>query len=110
MPSLRLTIVQYGGDYRQAFERLSSGGKETYYAQRYSVNLVGSLAQRVEQIAVICAVSETTYDFVLANGVRAIGAGLKSGVSPVQVDTAACKDAADAAVAHVTTGAGSQMG
>jgi glycosyltransferase involved in cell wall biosynthesis len=77
MSTLRLTIVQYGGDYREAFERLSSGGKETYYAQRYSVNLVGSLAKRIEQVAVICAVSETTYDTILANGVRAIGAGLR---------------------------------
>ena len=76
---MRLTIVQYAGDYREAFERFSSGGRETYYAQRYSVNLVGSLAQRLEQVAVICAVSETTYDSVLANGVRAIGAGLKPG-------------------------------
>jgi glycosyltransferase involved in cell wall biosynthesis len=76
---LRLTIVQYAGDYREAFERLSSGGKETYYAQRYSVNLVGSLARRLEQVAVICGVSEQAYDTVLANGVRAIGAGLRAG-------------------------------
>jgi glycosyltransferase involved in cell wall biosynthesis len=79
MTILRLTIVQYGGDYREAFDRLSGGGKETYYAQRYSVNLVGSLAKRIEQVAVICAVTETTYDSVLSNGVRAIGAGLKQG-------------------------------
>ena len=55
MSNLRLTIIQYGGDYREAFDRLSSGGKQTYYAQRYSVNLVGALANRVEQVAVICA-------------------------------------------------------
>jgi glycosyltransferase involved in cell wall biosynthesis len=76
---LRLTIVQYAGDYREAFERLAGGGKETYYAQRYSVNLVGSLAQRLEQVAVVCAVSDHAYDTVLANGVRAVGAGLKPG-------------------------------
>jgi glycosyltransferase involved in cell wall biosynthesis len=85
MSILRLTIVQYAGDYREAFERFSSGGKETYYAQRYSVNLVGSLAQRIEQVAVICAVSETPYDSVLANGVRAIGAGLKQGFHPSEL-------------------------
>jgi glycosyltransferase involved in cell wall biosynthesis len=79
---VRLTIVQYAGDYREAFEHLSNGGKETYYAQRYSVDLVGSLAQRLEQVAVICAVSDTAYDSVLANGVRAIGAGLRRGFNP----------------------------
>jgi glycosyltransferase involved in cell wall biosynthesis len=76
---LRLTIVQYAGDYREAFERLSKGGRETYYAQRYSVDLVGSLAQRLEQVAVVCAITEQAYDTVLANGVRAVGAGLKHG-------------------------------
>jgi hypothetical protein len=82
---LRLTIVQYAGDYREAFERLSSGGKETYYAQRYSLDLIGSLAQRLGQVAVICALSETAYDSVLANGVRAVGAGLKQGFHPSEL-------------------------
>jgi len=85
MSSLRLTIVQYGGDYREAFENFASGGKETYYAQRYSVNLVGSLARRLQQVAVVCAVSETAYDSLLANGVRAIGAGLKPGFHPSEL-------------------------
>ena len=80
--SLRFTIVQYAGDYREAFERLSAGGKETYYAQRHSVDFVGSLARRLEQVAVICAVSDTPYDAVLANGVRAVGAGLRPGFDP----------------------------
>jgi glycosyltransferase involved in cell wall biosynthesis len=76
---MRLTIVQYAGDYREAWERLDAGGKETYQAQRYSVDLVGRLAQHLEEIAVICAVSEVQYDVTLPNGVRAIGAGLPIG-------------------------------
>ena len=79
---MRLTIVQYAGDYREAFERFASGGKATYQAQRYSVDFVGSLAGRFEQVAVICAISDESYDAVLSNGVRAIGAGLKPGFDP----------------------------
>ena len=82
---MRLTIVQYAGDYREAFDRFARGGKETYYAQRYSVTFVGQLAQRLEQVAVVCAVSETQYDVVLENGVRAIGAGLKQGFHPSEL-------------------------
>ena len=41
---MRLTIVQYAGDYREAFERFERGGRATYQAQRYSVGFVGSLA------------------------------------------------------------------
>jgi len=82
---LRLTIVQYTGDYREAFQRFAQGGKETYHAQRYSVNLVGDLVQRVKNVSVICALSEERYDVVLDNGVRAIGAGLKQGFHPSEV-------------------------
>jgi glycosyltransferase involved in cell wall biosynthesis len=81
----RLTIVQYTGDYREAFERFARGGKETYHAQRYSLNVVGDLAQRLDQVAVICALSEEKYDAILDNGVRAIGAGLKQGFHPSEV-------------------------
>jgi glycosyltransferase involved in cell wall biosynthesis len=76
---LRLTFVQYAGDYRDAFERLERGGQETYHAQRYSVNVVGELAQKLEQVCFVCAVTETRYDTLLGNGVRAIGAGLRHG-------------------------------
>jgi glycosyltransferase involved in cell wall biosynthesis len=88
---LRLTIVQYAGDYREAFDRFAQGGKETYYAQRYSVNFVGTLAQRLEQVAVVCALSEKGYDEVLNNGVRAIGLGLKHGFHPSEVVSALSK-------------------
>lgn len=82
---MRLTILQYAGDYREAYNRLSRGGKETYYAQRYSVELVGRLARHVECVTVICALSDEKYDVILDNGVRAVGAGLKSGFHPSQL-------------------------
>ena len=76
---MRLTIVQYAGDYREAFERFERGGRATYQAQRYSVGFVGSLADQLDQVAVVCALTESPYDIVLSNGVRAVGAGFKSG-------------------------------
>jgi glycosyltransferase involved in cell wall biosynthesis len=79
---MRVTIVQYGGDYREAWERFDRGGKATYQAQRYSVGFVSSLAQRLEQVAVICASTDAQYDVELPNKVRAIGAGFSSGVRP----------------------------
>jgi glycosyltransferase involved in cell wall biosynthesis len=79
---MRLTIVQYAGDYRETWERLEGGGKATYQAQRYSIAFVAGLAAKLEQVAVISAVTEIAYDVVLPNGVRAIGAGLKPGFRP----------------------------
>lgn len=79
---MRLTIVQYAGDYLEAFERFAHGGKSTYHAQRYSVDFDASLAQRFEQVAVICAICSEPYDVVLPNKVRAIGMGLEPGFHP----------------------------
>jgi glycosyltransferase involved in cell wall biosynthesis len=79
---MRLTIVQYAGDYREAWQRFDRGGKATYQAQRYSVDLVGKLAQRLEQVVVVCALTDEPYDVVLPNKVRSIGAGLKLGFRP----------------------------
>jgi glycosyltransferase involved in cell wall biosynthesis len=79
---MRLTIVQYGGDYREAWERFDRGGKANYQAQRYSVSFVGSLAKRLEQVSIICALTDEPYDVMLPNKVRAIGAGLRDGFDP----------------------------
>jgi hypothetical protein len=79
---MRVTIVQYGGDYREAWERFDRGGKATYQAQRYSVGFVSSLARRFEQVAVVCASTDAPYDVELPNKVRAIGAGFGAHVRP----------------------------
>lgn len=78
--TVRLLIVQYAGDYRETMQRLASGQEETYYAQKYSDLAVERLVPQCEEVATLCCLSEEPYNEVLANGVRAIGAGfLKSG-------------------------------
>ncbi|ERN40586.1 glycosyltransferase [Rubidibacter lacunae KORDI 51-2] len=73
--SSRLLVVQYGGDYREAFKRFAAGGEETYYAQRYSVDAVAKLGERFDEVATLCCVCSEPYNELLENGVRAIGAG-----------------------------------
>lgn len=72
---MRLVIVQYAGDYAEAFDRLAKGGSETYYAQKYSVDAVTEMAKRAESVTVICCMTPEFNDRVLENGVRAIGCG-----------------------------------
>lgn len=52
---LRLTFVQFG-DYRETFERFRNGGAETYYAQRYTVDYVESLAE-LKNIEAVCVIN-----------------------------------------------------
>ncbi len=73
----RLLFVQFAGDYREAVKRFSEGGDETYYAQKYSVNVVAEAINVVDEVATLCCMTEEYYDEVLENGVRAIGAGFK---------------------------------
>jgi len=74
---MRLLIVQYAGDYREAVQRFAKGEDETYYAQKYSVDAVAEIGQRIEEAVVICCMTTEPYNEVLQNGVRAIGAGFK---------------------------------
>jgi glycosyltransferase involved in cell wall biosynthesis len=74
----RVLLVQFAGDYREAYHRLSGGGAETYYAQRYSVDSVAAAGKHVDEMAVFVCLTPEPYDEVLPNGVRAIGGGFSS--------------------------------
>jgi glycosyltransferase involved in cell wall biosynthesis len=69
--------VQFAGDYREAHNRLQSGGLENYYAQRYSMECGEELAGKTKQTGVLCFLGES-HDEVLSNGVRSMNAGLST--------------------------------
>lgn len=74
---MRLLIVQYLGDYRQVFKQLSSGKEETYHAQKYSVEAVAEIGNKIEEVATLCCLTPEPYNEKLENGVRVIGTGFK---------------------------------
>ncbi len=74
----RLLIIQWRGDYREAYQRLAEGGGETYYAQRYSVESAGDLAQQHDAVGVMCLGGTPRFDETMPNGVRAMSAGSDS--------------------------------
>jgi glycosyltransferase involved in cell wall biosynthesis len=82
---MRVLFVQYMGDYREAVRRIQDSGHETYYAQQYSVEAVASLATGGASVTVLCCVTATIYDELLANGVRAIGLGFTLGFDEKQL-------------------------
>ncbi|MCY7390409.1 MAG: glycosyl transferase family 1, partial [Leptolyngbyaceae cyanobacterium CAN_BIN12] len=74
---MRLLILQYAGDYREAVQRFAHGGSENYYAQKYTVDGLAELAQQLEELTVLCCTSGEVYDEILENGVRAVGGGFE---------------------------------
>lgn len=77
MFSGRVVIVQPAGDFAEASQRLRSGGKENYRAQRYTVGFVESLANRLESIVIITGETERAYREILPGRAIAVGAGLQ---------------------------------
>lgn len=77
---MRVLIVQYAGDYREAYYRFAQGGGETYYAQKYSVDFVAQLGQQIDQMGVLCCMTASPYDEMLSSRVRAIGAGFQDAI------------------------------
>ncbi|MFT5694960.1 MAG: glycosyltransferase involved in cell wall biosynthesis [Myxococcota bacterium] len=82
----RVLFVQ-GGHYAQAFNRFRAGGDETFFAQKYSVDFVGELAERddVDEVVQLC----TTRDLdeqTLDNGVRQLGINQWPAGSPTRTN------------------------
>lgn len=73
---MNLLIVQYGGDYREAFRRLAEGGDETYHAQKYVINSVTEIGAQMGEVTFLCCKTAEFYNERLQDGFRAIGAGL----------------------------------
>lgn len=73
--AVRLLIVQYAGDYREAVGNFALGGDETYHCQKYSVDAVAEIKEKVSEVATLCCLTKEPYNEMLVNGVRGIGAG-----------------------------------
>jgi glycosyltransferase involved in cell wall biosynthesis len=71
---MRLVILQYG-NYAEAEHLFASGGRETYYGQRYSVGFVAELAARIDTLTVL-HLSRNDAEEELPSGVRSLGLDL----------------------------------
>ncbi len=71
--SARVLLIQWAGDYREAYTRLSKGESENYYAQKYSVEEAGELAKQYAAYGVLCLTGTERHDELMPNGVRSLG-------------------------------------
>ena len=67
----RIVFVQFG-DYAEAVQRFAAGGKENYYAQKYTVDYVAGLAARFSAVTVVTFSRDHPFE-KLPNGVGAQG-------------------------------------
>ncbi len=74
---MRLLIVQYGGDYREAFRLVYKDSIERYHAQKYVLDTVLRISKEADEVILLCCKSTETYNDVIAQGLRVICAGVE---------------------------------
>ena len=77
-PERHIVLVQYAGDYAEAYWRLASGGQENYGFQKYSMDAVADLRGPQTSVSSVCCVSAERRDQVLPTGVRSIALGFRT--------------------------------
>lgn len=75
---MRIAIVQYGV-LHEVFETLRGGGKETYYAQQYSVDFVAQLAEMHEFVGVCGVLGEEMTESCLGPNLHSACIPVKNG-------------------------------
>jgi glycosyltransferase involved in cell wall biosynthesis len=80
-----IVVLQYAGDYAEAYWRIRGGGAENYAAQEYSLDAVASLVEPGTAVTSVCCLSPQVDDQVLPNGVRSVTLGFAGAVDQVRV-------------------------
>jgi len=80
-----ILVLQYAGDFAEAFWRLHAGGAENYAAQAYSLDSVAALVDPATRVTSVCCLSAQADDQMLPNGVRSIALGLSGTVDTRRV-------------------------
>ena len=57
----RLMLVQFAGDYREAWRRRQAGDGETYYGHGYVLDQLRRFAGEADAVAMLCALSPEAY-------------------------------------------------
>ena len=70
----RIMLVQWAGDFREAWQRLQGAEGETYYGHRYVIEQLERLRGAFGDVAITCCLSPERYSETLPNGVTVIGA------------------------------------
>ncbi len=76
---MRIAIVQYGV-FHPKFEEFRTGGRESYYAQRYSVDFVAGLAEQCEFLGVCGVLGDRAEEVALGGSLNSACIPLKRGL------------------------------
>lgn len=73
----RLLVVQYSGDYREAYQRLRNGQGETYMGHKYIIESLDRMGRLIGEAVVLHCYSKAIYDESLTPNLRIVSTGFE---------------------------------
>lgn len=76
LAQVRLVILQYAGDLREAYQLLTQSGKQEYFSHRYTIESSVEIGGQIDEVIHVCCKTSAEYSEVLEPGLRAVGGNL----------------------------------
>ncbi|MBD1916101.1 MULTISPECIES: glycosyltransferase family 4 protein [Cyanophyceae] len=76
LTQVRLVILQYAGDFREAYHLLTQSGKQEYFSHRYTIESSIGIGSQIDEVIHVCCQTSSEYSELLAPGLRAVGGNL----------------------------------
>ncbi|MBW4484342.1 MAG: glycosyltransferase family 4 protein [Tildeniella torsiva UHER 1998/13D] len=76
LAQVRLVILQYAGDLREAYNLLTQSGEQEYFSHRYTIESSVEIGSRIDEVIHVCCKTSAEYSEVLEPGLRAVGGNL----------------------------------
>ncbi|MBD2111986.1 MULTISPECIES: glycosyltransferase family 4 protein [Cyanophyceae] len=76
LAQVRLVILQYAGDFREAYNLLAESGKQEYFSHQYTINSSIEIGRQIDEVIHFCCKTSSEYSELLEPGLRAVGGNL----------------------------------
>ncbi|MEO1433075.1 MAG: glycosyltransferase [Cyanobacteria bacterium J06633_8] len=82
---MRLLIIDYAGDFREAYHKIQNHGIETYHSHKYVIDTASKISQQIDEVTLACCNSKQVYNEKIEPNLRVIAAGIEPYQNPDKV-------------------------
>ncbi|AFY55937.1 glycosyltransferase [Rivularia sp. PCC 7116] len=82
---MRLLIIDYAGDYREAYHKIHKHGIETYHCHKYVIDTTTKISQQIDEVTLACCYSKQVYNEKIEPNLRVIAGGFEPYQNPNKV-------------------------
>ncbi|AFY55938.1 glycosyltransferase [Rivularia sp. PCC 7116] len=82
---MRLLIIDYAGDFREAYHKIHKHGIETYHSHKYVIDTASKISQQIDEVTLACCNSKQVYNEKIEPNLRVIAGGFEPYQNPNKV-------------------------